>query len=149
MVLLLDIENIVKWGNCCTLKLEKGTKALFMGFFHAICLQRCPMANTALKHKHMASKFNPGVEIMKKSQCNNYLLKKQPFVAHFFSIIAHYFFRLCKNYQMYAIIENALCMTFSITAHSCFVFIYKRNLSEYLINLFTNSRCRSRFPFNI
>ena len=43
---------------------------------------------TALKHKHMASKFNPGVKMMKKSQCNDYLLKKL-FVVHFFSIIAH------------------------------------------------------------
>ena len=32
---------------------------------------------TALKHKHMASKFNPGVKMMKKSQGNNYLFKKQ------------------------------------------------------------------------
>ena len=46
------------------------------------------MARTALKHKHMASKFNPGVKMMKKSQRNDYLLKKL-FVAHFFSIIAH------------------------------------------------------------
>ena len=30
-----------------------------------------------LKHKHMASKFNPGVKMMKKSQGNNYLFKKQ------------------------------------------------------------------------
>ena len=46
------------------------------------------MARTALKHKHMASKFNPGVKMMKKSQRNDYLLKKL-FVVHFFSIIAH------------------------------------------------------------
>ena len=32
---------------------------------------------TALKHKHMASKFNTGVKMMKKSQGNNYLFKKQ------------------------------------------------------------------------
>ena len=97
MVLLLDIENIVKWGNCCALKLEKGTKALFMGFFHAICLQRCPMANTALKHKHMASKFNPGVEIMKKSQCNNYLLKKQLFVGTFLFNYCTLFFQVVQE----------------------------------------------------
>ena len=46
------------------------------------------MARTALKHKDMASKFNPGVKMMKKSQGNDYLLKKL-FVVHFFSIIAH------------------------------------------------------------
>ena len=46
------------------------------------------MARTALKHKHMASKFNPGVKMIKKSQHNDYLLKKL-FVAHFVSIIAH------------------------------------------------------------
>ena len=63
------------------------------------------MVRTALKHKHMASKFYPGVRIMKKSQRNNYLLKKL-FVAHFFSIIAHKFFRMHKNYQMCTIIEN-------------------------------------------
>ena len=34
----------------------------------------------------MASRFNPGVKMMKKSQCNDYLLKKL-FVVHFFSII--------------------------------------------------------------
>ena len=78
----------------------------------------------------MASKFNTGVKMMKKSQHNDYLLKKL-FVAHFFSIIVH-----CENYQMCIIIENALHMTFSITAHSYFVFIYERNLSEYLRNLF-------------
>ena len=43
---------------------------------------------TALKHKHMASKFNPGVKMMKKSQRNNYLFKKL-FVVHFFPIIVH------------------------------------------------------------
>ena len=80
--------GIVKVGNCCALKLEKATKTLFVGFFHAICLQRCPMARTALKHKHMASKFNPGLKMMKKSQHNNYFLKKL-FVSHFFSVIAH------------------------------------------------------------
>ena len=46
------------------------------------------MAITALKPEHMASKFNPGVKMTKKSQCNDYLLKKL-FVAHFFLIIAH------------------------------------------------------------
>ena len=46
------------------------------------------MARTALKHKDMASKFNPGVKMMKKSQRNGYLLKKQ-FDAQFFLIIAH------------------------------------------------------------
>ena len=46
------------------------------------------MARTALKHKHMTSKFNPGVKMMKESQHNDDLLKKL-FVAHFFSIIAY------------------------------------------------------------
>ena len=45
--------------------------------------------------------------MMKKSQCNGYLLKKL-FVAHFFLIIAHQIFRLRKNYQMCAIIENCI-----------------------------------------
>ena len=45
-----------------------------------------PIARTALKDKHMASKFTPGVKMMKKSLRNNYLLKKL-FVMHFFSII--------------------------------------------------------------
>ena len=36
----------------------------------------------------MASKFNPGTEIMKKLQRKDYLLEKL-FVAHFFSIITH------------------------------------------------------------
>ena len=47
------------------------------------------MARIALKHKHVASKFDPGVKMMKKSQ-RNYLLKKL-FVAHFFSIIVQIF----------------------------------------------------------
>ena len=72
----------------CTRKLKKATKALFTDFFHAICPQRWPMARTALKHEHIASKLNPSVKIIKKSQSNDYLLKKL-FVAHFFSIIAH------------------------------------------------------------
>ena len=76
-------------------------------FFHAICLRRCPMA--ALKHKHMASKFNTGVKMMKKSQRKDYFLKKL-FVAHFFSIIAHYFFRLHKNCQICAIIVNRIAL---------------------------------------
>ena len=67
----------------------------------------CSMARTALKYKHMTSKFNPGVKMMKKSPHNDYLLKKL-FVVHFFSIIVHWFFQLCKNYQMCAIIENGI-----------------------------------------
>ena len=48
------------------------------------------MTRNALKHKDMASKFNPGIRIIKikKLQCNNYLLKKL-IAAHFFSIIVH------------------------------------------------------------
>ena len=46
------------------------------------------MARNALKHEHVASKFNPGVKMMKKSQSNDYLRKKL-FVVHFFSIIAY------------------------------------------------------------
>ena len=64
---LFDYYNfscIVKLGNRCTLKLEKATKALFTGFFSCYLSQRCPMARTVLKHKHMASKFNPGVKMM-------------------------------------------------------------------------------------
>ena len=87
---LFDYYNfscIVRLGNRCTLKLEKVTKT-FTGFFHAICLQRCPIARTVLKHKHMASKFNPGVKMMIFSQRNDHFLKKL-FVAYFFSIIVH------------------------------------------------------------
>ena len=81
-------HGIVKQGNRFALKLEKATKASLTGFFCALCLWRCPMARTALKHEHMASKFNPGVKMVKKSQHNDYLLMKL-FVAHFFSIIVH------------------------------------------------------------
>ena len=42
----------------------------------------------ALKLEHMASKFNPGVKMLKKSKRNNYLLEKL-FIAQFFLIIAH------------------------------------------------------------
>ena len=45
-----------------------------------------PIARTTLKDKNMASKFNPGVKMMKKSLHNDYLLKKL-FVTYFFSII--------------------------------------------------------------
>ena len=65
------------------------------------------MARTALKYKHMTSKFNPGVKMMKKSPHSDYLLKKL-FILHFFSIIAHWFFWFCKNYQMCAVIENGI-----------------------------------------
>ena len=81
-------HGIVKQGNRFALKLEKATKASLTGFFCALCLWRCPMARTALKHEHMASKFNPGVKMIKKPQRNGYLLKKL-FVAQFFLIIAH------------------------------------------------------------
>ena len=87
-VVIAPKKPIVKLGNHCELKLEKATKVLFIGFFHAICLRMCPMARAALKHKHMASKFNPGLKRMKKSLHNDYLLKKL-FAAHFFSVIAH------------------------------------------------------------
>ena len=82
------IYSIAKLGSIvklCT-KLEKATKASFTGFFHAICFRRCPMARTALKHKHRASKFYLGVKTMEKSQHNDYVLKKL-FVVHFFSFI--------------------------------------------------------------
>ena len=85
--------------------MKKPPKCFSQDFFHAICLWRCPMARAALKHKHMVSKFNPGLKMMKKSQPNGYLLKKL-FVVHFFSIISHWFFWSCKNYQMCTIIEN-------------------------------------------
>ena len=74
----------------------------FTGFFSCYLSLNVPHGQTVLKHKHMASKFNPGVKMMKKSQHNDYLLKKL-FVAHFFSIIVH-----CENYQMCIIIENRI-----------------------------------------
>ena len=81
---------VVKLSNRCALKLEKATKCHSQDFFHAICLGKYPMTRNALKHKHMASKFNPGIRIIKikKLQSNNYLLKKL-IAAHFFSIIVH------------------------------------------------------------
>ena len=99
--------GIVKLGNHCALKLEVATKALFTEFCLAICLRMCPMARTALKYKHMASKFNPGVKMMRRPLRNDYLLKKL-FVEHFFSIIKHWFFRLRKSYEMCAIIEHGI-----------------------------------------
>ena len=45
--------------------------------------------------------------MMKKSQHNDYLLKKI-FAAHFFSVIVHSFFWLCENYQMCIITENRI-----------------------------------------
>ena len=87
--------------------MKKPQKHCSRGFFHVICLQMCPMARTALKHKHMTSKFNLGAKMIKKSQRNDYLLKKL-FVAHFVSIIVHYFFRLHKNYEICTIIENRI-----------------------------------------
>ena len=98
---------IVKLGNRCTLKLQKTTKASFTGFFSCYLSLKVPHGQDCIKHKHMASKFNPGVKMMKKSQHNDYLLKNL-FAAHFFSIIAHQFFRLHKNYQMCPIIENRI-----------------------------------------
>ena len=87
--------------------MKKPPKHRSQDFFQAICLRMCPMANASLKHKHMASKFNPGTKMMKKSQRNDYLLKKL-FIVHFFSIIAHSFFQLSKNYPMCAVIENCI-----------------------------------------
>ena len=84
--------------------MKKPPKCRSQDFFHSICLWMCLMARTAFKQKHMASKFIPGVKMMKKSQRNNYLLKKLS-VMHFFLIIANWFFQLCKNYQVCAIIE--------------------------------------------
>ena len=77
------IYSIVKLGNRCA---QKPPKRHSQDFFHAVCFRRCPMARTALKRKHMASKFYLGVKTMEKSQHNDYVLKKL-FVAHFFSFI--------------------------------------------------------------
>ena len=53
------IYSIVKLGNRCA---QKPPKRHSQDFFHAVCFRRCPMARTALKHKHMASKFYLGVK---------------------------------------------------------------------------------------
>ena len=69
----------------------------------------------------MASKFNTGVKMMKKSQHNDYLLKKL-FVAHFFSIIVH-----CENYQMCIIIENRIAHDlFNYCALILCIYIWKK-----------------------
>ena len=81
------IWDIVKLGNRCTLKLEKATKASFMGFFSCYLSRKVPHCQDCIKTQ---------VRMMKKSQRSDYHLKKL-FVAHFFSIIGHYFFRLFKK----------------------------------------------------
>ena len=111
-------------------KTWKSHQSIVHRIFSCFCLGRCHMARTALKHKHMASKFNPGVKMMKKSQHNDYLLKKL-FVAHFFSIIAHYFFRLCKNYQMCTIVEN--CIAHNLFNYCALILcIYMRKKLEWI-----------------
>ena len=65
----------------------------------------CPMARTALKHKHMASKFNRGVKMMKKSTAQWLPSQKAICRAFLFNYCALIFW-LCKNYQMCTIIEN-------------------------------------------
>ena len=77
---------IVKLGNRCALKLDKATIALFREFFYAIFIYLSPKVlhgQDCIKHKHMASKFNPGVKVMKKSQGNDYHLKKLFLVSAF------------------------------------------------------------------
>ena len=64
-------NTIVKLGNHCALKLEIATKVSFTGFFSCYLSLNVPHGQTVLKHKHMASKFNPGVKMMKKSLCND------------------------------------------------------------------------------
>ena len=128
--------------------MKKPPKCHSRDFFHVICLRRCPMARAALKHKHIASKFNSGVKMIKKSQHNDYLLKKL-FVAHFFSIIVHQFFWLHKNYQMCAIIKNYIAHDlFNYCALILCISLYKRNLNEYSKTI-SNNQCWSRFPLNI
>ena len=115
----------VKLGNRCALKLEKATEVSFTRFFSCYLSSKVPYGQGCIKTQAYRSKFNSGVKMIKKSQHNDYLLKKL-FVAHFFSIIVHQFFWLHKNYQICAIIKNYIAHDLSITAHSYFVFLYTK-----------------------
>ena len=117
-------------------------------FFHAICLQRCCMARTALKHKHMASKLNSAVKMMKKSLRNDYLLKKL-FVAHFFFNYCTLIFPVAQELPNVRNNWKSHCAwPFQLLCIHTLYLYYKRNLSEYSKTI-SNNQCRSRFPFNI
>ena len=83
--------------------LKKPPKRRLRDFFHAICLRRCPMARTALKHEHMASKFNPNVKI-RKNYSATITFSKSYLLRISFQLL-RINFSDCTS-QMCAIIEN-------------------------------------------
>ena len=130
----------VKLGNRCALKLEKATEVSFTRFFSCYLSSKVPYGQGCIKTQAYRSKFNSGVKMIKKSQHNDYLLKKL-FVAHFFSIIVHQFFWLHKNYQMCAIIKNYIAHDlFNYCALILCISLYKRNLNEYSKTI-SNNQC--------